>query len=168
MNRSAHPSIHPQCFEMLQVTIFETSISFASTLHQHASRNTKDVFGQKSVQQDEFLPGYSSGVKRVLQSVGITASTSDPANSEQDVKIEEKPKEDRNGKKDFNSNQSGEEFIDDKEASEDEEYWNEEDDSPPPKQRKSRGRKTTSSIVKKWNEWAELLINDDDRSDRFV
>ena len=103
----------------------------------------------------------------MLESVGVSASTSDPAHPEQEVKIEEKLKENRNRKENFSNKDSDDEFIDDKEASEDED-WSEEDDSPPKKQGKARGRKTTSSIVKKWNEWAELLVTDDDGLDRLV
>lgn len=148
------------------MTIFQTSSTFASSLHQKARKPTDTVFVQKSLQHDAFLPGYS-GVKKVLESVGLNASTSDPAHPEQEVKIEEKLKEDRNSKTNYDNKDSDDEFIDDKEASE-EEDWSEEDDSPPKKQGKPRGRKTTSSIVKKWNEWAELLVTDDDVSDRLV
>ena len=146
------------------MTVFQTSSSFASSLHRKASKQTDTVFVQQNLQHDAFLPGYS-GVKKVLESVGVTGSTSDLAHQEQDVKIEEKPKEDRNSKEKVDNEHSDDEFIDDKEASE-EEFWSEEDDSPPKKQGKSRGRKTTSSMVKKWNEWAELLVNDDDASHR--
>jgi len=149
---------------LLEVTIFQTSSTFASSLHQKARKPSDTVFVQKSLQHDAFLPGYS-GVKKVLESVGLNASTSDPAHPEQEVKIEEKLKEDRNSKTNYDNKDSDDEFIDDKEASE-EEDWSEEDDSPPKKQGKPRGRKTTSSIVKKWNEWAELLVTDDDVSDR--
>jgi len=149
---------------LLEVTIFQTSSTFASSLHQKARKPTDTVFVQKSLQHDAFLPGYS-GVKKVLESVGLSTSTSDPAHPEQEVKIEEKLKEDRNSKTNYDDKDSDDEFIDDKEASE-EEDWSEEDDSPPKKQGKPRGRKTTSSIVKKWNEWAELLVTDDDVSDR--
>ena len=149
-----------------QVTIFQTSSSFASSLHPKATKQTDKVFEQQNLQHDAFLPGYS-GVKRVLESVGVPGTTSDLAHQEEKVKIEEKLKVDRNTKENVDNKYSDDEFIDDKEASE-EEFWSEEDDSPPKKQGKSRGRKKTSSMVKKWNEWAELLVADDDRSDRLV
>ena len=153
------------------MTILQTSSTFVSTLQ--ASRPTGKVFVQQSIQHDAFLPGYS-GVKRVLESVGVSARSSELAQTEQGVKIEEKLKEDRNSKENFNSREnfnnkdSDDEFIDDKEASEEEEWSEEDDDSPPKKEGKSRGRKSTSSLVKKWNEWAELLVTDDDESDRLV
>ena len=103
----------------------------------------------------------------MLESVGVIARGSEPAQTEQGVKIEEKLKEDKNSQETFNN--SDDEFIDDKEVSE-EEYWSEEeedDNSPPKKKGKSRGRKSTSSFVKKWNEWAELLVTDDDEPRRL-
>ena len=121
------------------MTIFQTSGTFASTLHQKARKPTDTVFVQKSLQHDAFLPGYS-GVKKVLESVGLSTSTSDPAHPEQEVKIEEKLKEDRNSKTNYDDKDSDDEFIDDKEASE-EEDWSEEDDSPPQKARKAQRQK---------------------------
>ena len=144
--------------------IFQASSAFISTLQKKAKKPTDTVFVQQSFQHDAFLPGYS-GVKKVLESVGVSARTSNLANPEQELKIEEKLKEDRTSNEIDGNKDSDEEFIDDKEASE-EEDWSEEDDRPPKKQGKSRGRKATSSIVKKWNEWAELLVTDDDASHR--
>ena len=82
-----------------QVAIFQASSTFASTLqwHQKATIPSDTVIVQKNLQHDAFLPGYS-GVKKVLESVGVNASTSEPAHPEQEVKIEEKVKEDRNSK----------------------------------------------------------------------
>ena len=143
-----------------KVAVFKTSSIFLSTLQKNPSKCTQKVMQRKrSTVHDAFLPGYS-GVQKVPQRVDVIASASEHKDSEGDVKLEERLKPDRKLKKE----DSDDDFIDDGEASE-EEPSSEEDESPLVK--KSRGRKAASTIVKKWNEWAERLISNEEGSERL-
>ena len=143
-----------------KVAVFKTSSIFVSTLQKNPGKCTEKVIQTKSsAVHDAFLPGYS-GVQKVPQRVDVLASASEHNGSEGDVKLEERLKPDRKLKKE----DSDDDFIDDGEASE-EEPSSEEDESPLVK--KSRGRKAASTIVKKWNEWAESLISNEEGSERL-
>ena len=143
------------------MAVFKTSSIFLSTLQKNPGKCTEKVIQRKSsAVHDAFLPGYS-GVQKVPQRVDVVASASEDKDSEGDVKLEERLKPDRKLKKE----DSDDDFIDDGEASE-EEPSSEEDESPLVK-KKSRGRRAASTIVKKWNEWAERLISNEEGSERL-